>query len=125
MDKNNNLKKENLGKYFLFGVIAAVIMFFVMNKINTDKSEVGAFRHNWSAEADSNFVKLCYEKYKPQVKDDLVKQETMKAFCRCMLNKIKSKYDEQDADKISDDDIKQWDKECRSDLIAPNQINIK
>lgn len=125
MNKNNNLKKENLGKYFLYGIIAAVILFFILKEINNEEPVKTAFVHNWSAEADSNFVKLCYEQYKPQVKDDLVKQETMKAFCRCMLEKIKTKYDEQDADKISDTDIKLWDKECRSGIQNPNNLNVK
>jgi len=125
LDKNNNLKKENLGKYFLYGIIAAAVLFFVLKEINKDEPVVKAFKHNWSTEADSNFVKLCYDKYKPQVKDDLIKQETMKAFCRCMLEKIKSKYDEQDADKISDSDIKQWDSECRASIQNPNNLNLK
>lgn len=125
LSKNNNLKKENLGKYFLYGTAAAIILFFVFSKLNEEKHDENVIKHTWSAEGDSNFVKLCYEKYKPQVKDDMVKQEIMKSFCRCMLEKIKTRYDEVSVNKMSDNDIKQWDAECRSAILNPNQINIK
>jgi len=126
LSKKKDVKKENLGKYFLLGTITAVILFVVFSIIKKDKQVPDTpVLHVWSPEMDSAFVKNCFNKYKPQIKDDVQKQETMKSFCRCMLGKIKTRYDEDEIDKITDAEIKQWDTECRSQLLNPNNIQIK
>jgi hypothetical protein len=108
-------KKTNYGKFLFLGVLTAAVVLFVMNyykedaPVKTEKEKP----YLWSAETDSQFVKNCYEKCKPQVKDDLDKQVASKAFCKCMLEKIKSKYSEFEMDKIKDFEIKKWDEECR------------
>ena len=118
--KNNDNNKDqdkstNYGKYLFFGVLLAIVVLFVMNSykedvpVNKEKEKP----YLWSAETDSQFVKNCYEKYKPQVKDDLDKQVASKAFCHCMLDKIKSKYSEYEMNKVKDFEIKKWDEECR------------
>jgi len=126
LTKKRDVKKESLGKYFLLGTIAAVILFILFSIIKKDNEFPDApFLHVWSPGMDSAFVKDCFKKYKPQIKDDVQKQETMKSFCRCMLGKMKTKYDEKEVDKITDAEIKQWDAECRSQLLNPNNIQIK
>lgn len=114
------MKKENLGRYFIAGIIVAAILFFIFSSIN-DEDKDNSNIHVWSAEMDSAFVKNCYSKYKPQVKDDLNKQENSKTFCRCMLEKIKTKYDEKDMGQVTDDEIKTWDAECRNKIINNNK----
>jgi predicted small secreted protein len=110
-------EKTNYSKYLFAGVAVAAIVLIMLSLSENDSVPVEKkVIHVWSAETDSMFVKNCYEKYKPQVKDDMVKQETMKAFCRCMLEKVKSKYDEKDLDKVQDSDIKKWDTECRKEI---------
>ncbi|MEO8210693.1 MAG: hypothetical protein ABI840_09025, partial [bacterium] len=79
----------------------------------------------WSPEMDSLFVKNCYVKYKPQIKDDMQKQENIKTFCRCMLEKVKTKYEEKDMGKVRDAEIKQWDAECRELILNPNNLKAK
>jgi hypothetical protein len=74
---------------------------------------------------DSAFVKDCFNKYKPQIKDSIQLQESINGFCRCMLGKIKTKYDEFNIDKMTDAEIKKWDAECRSQLLNPNNIQLK
>ncbi len=115
-----NLKpqeKANYGKYLFAGVLIAAIALIMISLSDNQSIPVEKnISHVWSAETDSLFVKNCYEKYKPQVKDDFVKQETMKSFCRCMLEKVKAKYDEKDLDKVKDSDIKRWDTECRNQI---------
>lgn len=128
MKNRKDLKKENLVKYFAGGIVTAVILFIVFSLLIPDKNEEQVnidIKHIWSPEMDSLFVKNCYEKYKPQVKDDLHKQENMKGFCRCMLEKIKTKYDEKEMNRVSDKDIKQWDLECREKMLNPNNIKVK
>ena len=44
----------------------------------------------------------------------------MKAFCMCMLEKVKSKHDEKDISKVLDSDIKMWDAECRKQISNSN-----
>lgn len=117
-------EKNGLGKYFIAGIIFAVLVyiliFFILGNDERDSSKSNV----WSAETDSVFVKNCYAKYKPQVRDDLVKQESSKAFCRCMLEKIKARYEEQDMNKVTDSEIKLWDSECRNLIKNPDKINI-
>jgi hypothetical protein len=110
-------KKDSLWKYLVYGLVTAAVLFSlitVIRKEDAPDNTLHAFE--WSAETDSLFVKNCYEQYKPQVKDDMDKQENSKKFCRCMLEKIKSKYDETSIDKVTDVDIKQWDTECRESI---------
>ena len=121
MVKKKEIKKENLGKYFLLGTITAVILFIVFSIFRKDKPGLDErMLHTWSPGMDSAFVKECYNKYKSQLKNDIQKQETMKNFCRCMLEKMKSKYDENEVDKMTEAEIKQWDGECRSQILNPN-----
>ena len=121
MVKNKEIKKENLGKYFLLGTITAVILFMVFSIFQKDEPGLNErMLHIWSPGMDSVFVKECYSKYKSQIKNDVQKQETMKNFCRCMLEKMKSKYDENEVDKMTEAEIKQWDVECRSHILNPN-----
>lgn len=113
-------KKENTGKYFIYGLIVAAAIFVIITL--NDKGEDAADNipvapvHEWSQDADSAFVKSCYDKYRPQVKDDLQKQENSKSFCRCMLEKIKTKYSDEELYKMSSEDIKKWDSECRNKI---------
>lgn len=120
--KNKKLpEKVSYGKYFLTGaVIAAIILVISYVSDNESVPVEKKMSYVWSAETDSLFVKNCYDKYKPQVKDDMTKQETMKAFCRCMLEKVKSKYEEKDIGKVSNADIKNWDTECRKQIMNSN-----
>ncbi len=118
-------KKEpgqaSYSKYLFAGVVIAAVMLIIFSLSENEEIPAGnKIEHIWSAETDSLFVKNCYNKYKPQVKDDMVKQETMKAFCRCMLEKVKSKYDEKDISKVLDSDIKIWDTECRKQISNSN-----
>ena len=78
------VKKSGYGKFLFFGVLTAVIVLFVMNyyKEDTPVKNEKEKPYLWSAETDSQFVKNCYEKYKPQVRDDLDKQAASKAFCK-------------------------------------------
>ncbi len=114
-NKKDTAGKTNYGKYLFFGVLLAIVVLFVTNyykedvPVKTEKEKP----YLWSAETDSQFVKNCYEKYKPQVKDDLDKQVASKAFCHCMLDKIKSKYSEYEMHLVKDAEIKKWDEECR------------
>ena len=114
-ESGRELKKStSYGKYLFLGVVTAVVILFVMNYYKedvplTEKEDP----YLWSAETDSQFVKNCYEKYKPQIKDDLDKQVAAKAFCKCMLEKIKSKYSEYEMHLVKDAEIKKWDEECR------------
>lgn len=126
MEKKKNIKKENLGKYFLFGTISAVVLFIIFSLIREDDAVTDELvQRQWSPQMDSTFVKDCYSKYEPQVKDSVQLQETIKGFCRCMLEKIKTKYNEYDVDKMTDAEIKKWDAECRSQLLNPINIQLK
>ena len=117
MKNSKAQEKTNYSKYLFAGVAVAAIVLIMLSLSENDSVPVEKkVIHVWSAETDSMFVKNCYEKYKPQVKDDFVKQETMKSFCRCMLEKVKAKYDEKDLDKVKDSDIKRWDTECRNQI---------
>ncbi|MBK8549640.1 MAG: hypothetical protein IPL53_00745 [Ignavibacteria bacterium] len=121
MKKNKSPENNNYGKYLFAGVLLAAIILIFFSRSDDDEVQVTKKTvHVWAAETDSMFVKDCYDKYKPQVKDDLVKQETMKLFCRCMLEKVKSEYDEGDLDKIKDIEIKKWDSECRDKILNSN-----
>lgn len=117
MKNSKAQEKTTYSKYLFAGVAVAAIVLIMLSLSENDSVPVEKkVMHVWSAQTDSMFVKNCYEKYKPQVKDDMIKQETMKAFCRCMLEKVKSKYDEKDLDKVQDSDIKRWDTECRKEI---------
>jgi hypothetical protein len=121
-NKKNSPGNENYNKYLFAGVLlAAVILIFFAQSDDDDEPTINKNTvHIWSEETDSMFVKDCYSKYKPQVKDDLVKQETMKTFCRCMLEKVKSQYDENELNKVKDSEIKAWDIECRNKISNSN-----
>ncbi len=121
MKNKKETGKADYSKYLFAGVVIAVVILIIFSL--SEKNEIPPViknEHVWSAETDSLFVKNCYNKYKPQIKDDMVKQETMKAFCRCMLEKVKSKYDEKDISKVLDSDIKLWDDECRKQISNSN-----
>ncbi|MEO6694771.1 MAG: hypothetical protein ABIY50_10850 [Ignavibacteria bacterium] len=125
MAKNNEVKKEYLGKYFLLGTVTAVILFIVFYVIRQDESSTDEqTSYHWSPESDSAFVKDCYNKYRSQIKDNVSLQGSMKGYCRCMLGKIKSKYGEFEIDNMTDTEIKQWDTECRQSL-TPDDIQQK
>ena len=121
MKNKKETGKADYSKYLFAGVVIAVVILIIFSL--SEKNEIPSViknEHVWSTETDSMFVKNCYNKYKPQIKDDMVKQETMKAFCRCMLEKVKSKYDEKDISKVLDSDIKLWDDECRKQISNSN-----
>lgn len=122
MKKDKTDKKDSYGIYLFYGILTAVIVTIAMllSQSTPDKDPVNLHQtDSWSEEADSSFVKMCFDKYKTQVKGDLDKQENTKAFCRCMLEKIKTKYNEFELRKMTDTEIKQWDTECRSQLMKP------
>ncbi|MBA3706478.1 MAG: hypothetical protein H0W84_11465 [Bacteroidetes bacterium] len=113
-------KKDGLLKYFLAGLVVAVIIFSVIILIKKDDNIPELKKsHIWPAETDSLFVKNCYNKYKPQIKDDMTKQEVTKIFCRCMLEKVKMQYEDKDIDYVRNDEIIVWDGECRAELSNP------
>ena len=121
MKNKKETGKADYSKYLFAGVVIAAVILIIFSL--SEKNEIPPIiknEHVWSTETDSLFVKNCYNKYKPQIKDDMVKQETMKAFCRCMLEKVKSKYDEKDISKVMDSDIKLWDDECRKQISNSN-----
>ena len=97
-ENEKTTEKENLGKYLLLGILVAAIIFIVSSLSNREKTNPADLNspdkknHVWSQESDSEFVKICYDKYRSQVKDDLQKQENAKTYCRCMLEKMKTKY---------------------------------
>jgi len=111
-------KKERLWLYLIAGVFAAGALLIYLNEQNHKDPDF----HEWSAEMDSVFVKNCYDKYKPQVKDDMIKQESMKSFCKCMLSKIKTKYSESEMGNVTNAEIKAWDAECREKILNPNNL---
>ncbi|HRI86572.1 MAG TPA: hypothetical protein PK536_14105 [Ignavibacteria bacterium] len=116
--KKEKPKKERLWLYLIAGIIAAGALLTYMNEQNHKDPDF----HEWSAEMDSVFVKNCYEKYKPQVKDDMIKQESMKSFCKCMLSKIKTRYSESEMSNVTNAEIKAWDTECREKISNPNNL---
>lgn len=121
MKNKKETEKTDYSKYLFAGVAIAALILIIFSL--SEKNEIPPViknEHIWSTETDSLFVKNCYNKYKPQIKDDMVKQETMKAFCRCMLEKVKSKYEEKDISKVLDSDIKMWDDECRKQISNSN-----
>lgn len=125
-EKNKPEEKENLGKYLLLGILVAAIILIVSLLSNREKSITADNKdkksHIWSPESDSEFVKLCYDKYRSQVKDDLQKQENAKTYCRCMLEKMKTKYAEDEVNKMTDKEIKLWDIECRDQISNPEGL---
>jgi len=114
-DSNNPPKKERLWLFLIAGIIAAGVIYIYMDSQNHKDPTF----HEWSAEMDSVFVKNCYDKYKPQIKDDMGKQEIMKSFCKCMLEKIKTRYSEGEMNKVTGVEIKEWDEQCRAQLTNP------
>ena len=127
-ENEKTTEKENLGKYLLLGILVAAIIFIVSSLSNREKTNPADLNspdkknHVWSQESDSEFVKICYDKYRSQVKDDLQKQENAKTYCRCMLEKMKTKYAEDEVQKMKDSEIKQWDTECREQISNPNGL---
>ncbi|HMS65023.1 MAG TPA: hypothetical protein PKD83_07190 [Ignavibacteria bacterium] len=123
---NKEEKKENLGKYFLLGILVAGIIYIVFTlsdrKNNSVEPVAEKKTHVWSAQSDSEFVKICYDKYRSQVKDDLKKQENTKTYCRCMLEKMKTEYGEDEVQRMTDSEIKKWDTECRDMISNPEYI---
>lgn len=116
------VKKDNSKVYLFYGILAAIIIFIaiLLTQDNSDHEMQPVNQiTTWTEEGDSTFVKMCYDKYKTQIKGDPVKQENTKAFCRCMLEKIKTKYSEYQLRRMTDSDIKQWDAECRSQIGNP------
>lgn len=120
-NKKNTKQEFNAGKYLFLGILAAAGLYLIFTYFSKDETELRneSSLHEWAPETDSQFVKNCYDKYKPQIKDDMQKQEITKSFCRCMLNKIKSKYDEDNMNRVTPSEIKLWDTQCRNELKNP------
>jgi len=128
LSKEKEVQKENLGKYFLYGVVVALLLlvfymiFYKGDNLIQENQLTQVKEIIWSAESDSAFINSCFEKYRLQAKDDVSKQGNAKIFCRCMLEKIKTKYSEIDIVRMTDADIKKWDKECRDEIGNPGSI---
>lgn len=108
-------------KYFLIaGIIVAAIIYFALSKFGGKwGSDDKRTYHIWSAGTDSSFMKSCMSKYSAQTRDDPSKKEVIRNFCKCMLEKTKSEYDEEDMNKVKDEEIRKWDKECRQEIFNP------
>lgn len=127
--KKKKPEKENLLLYFLAGTAVAIAILIVFSLFEEDpvsrdkriaEEERKRIAGTWSAETESLFVKTCFEKYKTLVKDNVEKQQSTKAFCRCMLSKIKSTYEEKDLNNFTQEELARWDAECRKILVPAN-----
>jgi len=114
--KSNQSKPVRYGKYLAAGVIAAGIIFGIFYSLEKDENTVP---HVWSREVDSAFVVNCVSKYAREFRQDTTKRTQTIEFCLCMLEKVKTKYEEKDIDKVTNEDIKTWDRLCRSQ--SPNK----
>lgn len=112
-------KQASYGRYLAYGVIAAGIIFAVV-KLN--EKEVNTVPHEWSREVDSAFVYNCVKKYSREFGQDSLKRVRAIEFCLCMLDKVKLKYEEAEMNKVTDDDIKEWDRNCRNELNYKDKI---
>ncbi len=119
------IKKENLFIYFIAGIIATIIIYISVSLLKDETTNNSIQGHVWAAETDSLFVRTCYTKYKPQIKEDIQKRELTKFFCRCMLEKVKIKYSEENMNNVTNEEIKKWDIECREQIKKPDNIKIQ
>lgn len=118
LKKNITKKNPKLINYLIYGIVTALILFFILKLVKKDDNiDIKNTSNVWSPEIDSQFVKSCYNKYKSQIMDDPSKKLSTKSFCRCMLEKIKTKYSEEEINKVKESDIKQWDTECRNEIF--------
>lgn len=113
-EKTKNRKPQKYGKYLAAGIIAAGVIFAVFKAFDKDETQVP---HKWSRQVDSAFVMNCVSKYRKEFGQDTIKRTQTIEFCLCMLDKIKLKYEEDEMDKVTDEEIKNWDSLCRSILM--------
>jgi hypothetical protein len=107
-------KKENYEKYLIAGLIFAVLVYFVISLTdNSDSNTVET--KQWSKEVEDEFVKKCYEKYQSQITNEGGRIRT-NSFCKCMLSKMKTKYEQSEMNNIKTEDLRLWDKQCREDV---------
>ena len=113
-----NSKPQKYGKYLAAGIIAAGVIFAVFKAFEKDETPVP---HTWSRQVDSAFVMNCVIKYSKEFGQDTIKRTQTIEFCLCMLDKIKLKYEEDEMDKVTNEEIKKWDRLCRSELMNRNK----
>jgi uncharacterized protein YneF (UPF0154 family) len=97
-------------------VIAGVITGIYL--LNRESRTTRPVSYKWSQKTEDDFIKDCVGKYKPKIKSQEEEKSTYD-YCRCMLQKLESKYSENDLNNVSNEDIKTWDKECRDEIIKP------
>lgn len=117
-EKTKSSKPQKYGKYLAAGIIAAGIIFAVFKAFEKDETPVP---HTWSRQVDSAFVMNCVIKYSKEFGQDTIKRTQTIEFCLCMLDKIKLKYEEDEMDKVTNEEIKNWDRLCRSELMNRNK----
>ncbi len=113
-----NSKPQKYGKYLAAGIIAAGVIFAVFKAFEKDETPVP---HTWSRQVDSAFVMNCVSKYSKEFGQDTLKRTQTIEFCLCMLDKIKLKYEEDEMDKVTNEEIKNWDRICRGQLMNQNK----
>ncbi|MBK6505849.1 MAG: hypothetical protein IPG02_09315 [Ignavibacteria bacterium] len=121
MSNQINLKQskpQRYGKYLAAGIIAAGLIFAVFKAFEKNETPVP---HKWSRQIDSAFVMNCVSKYRNDFGQDTIKRTQTIEFCLCMLGKIKLKYEEDEMDKVTNEEIKNWDNLCRGELMNPNR----
>ena len=115
-------KPVSYGKFLFAGIVAAASLFAVFSMLEKDDVEK---THKWSKEVEAAFLNNCVNKYSGEFGKDTAKIRMTVDFCNCMLHKIKTKYEESEMDKVTDQEIKEWDKQCRSTGMNNNQQEIK
>jgi hypothetical protein len=115
LPKQNTKQPANYGKYLAAGIIAAGIIFAVFRMLEKNENPEP---HKWSKQVDSAFVYNCVSKYRKEFGQDSVKLLNTAEFCLCMLEKVKLKYEETEIEKVTNDDIKEWDRLCRNELMT-------
>ena len=116
--KSSSSNGIRYGRYLGAGVVLAGIIFALFKLTESDKKD-DSFRHEWSYAVDSAFVMNCVNKYSREFGKDTLKRQYSIEFCLCMLDKVKSKYSEEEMNNVTDAEIKEWDRVCR------NEINYK
>lgn len=114
-----NKKPAAFGKYLAAGIVAAAVIFALIKVMDKDDAPVP---HIWSPEVDSAFVYNCVGKYSKEFGRDSIKLKSTAEFCICMLEKVKLKYDESEMNKVTDSDIREWDRLCRNELMYKNRV---
>ncbi len=119
LDKRKTEKKtESYGKYLFAGIIAASVLFAVLNFLEKDDKPK---THKWSKDVESAFLSNCVNKYSNEFGKDTTKIRLTVDFCSCMLEKIKTKYEESEMENVTDAEIKEWDRQCRAGIMNQNQ----